>query len=482
MNYRKIRGRLLIGYFLFGTLNFLVISVFMYGEFKNALIQKSQNHLLSVSSLINQKLNDYFDGLKKEAFISLPLMSQSPTTSSVCYKKGNQWMALKGSCESARDNTSEGFYFIDEYHFGMSMNHHGVPYFLSFTQSGLTKILEQRAGLGESGEVYLVGRDKKIKSATRFLDNWEHVTLHNESVMKGLKGETGTSIVRDYRDVEVISSHTLFKKDHIELAVLSEIDVSEVLKPIHPSLFAFLSLGLCLIILNILAAIFMTKKTIQLFVNMRKQIQELSLQNINAQETERERIAHDLHDGIGQLLTALKWELSRLGFHPRPGVEQEKFIDLEKLTEKVIQEVRIISNDITPTSLKEFGWVLAIEQYLNQQEKILKLKTEFHAEGELEKITLSWKFQLNIYRLLQELVHNTYKHAQAEKIQCHLKWIGNEIVMLYSDDGIGMGHEALYPRSIQYRVQLFNGVLIHERTTRGVSYRISFKQKDFANE
>lgn len=355
-----------------------------------------------------------------------------------------------------------------------------------FNHEGFNQVLNQRQGLGNTGEIYLVGNDYHIKSASRFFKNWQNIEVINNSIINGLQKKTGTEIVFDYRNVKVVSSYSHFLFDQLEFVVLSEIDWKEITIPLNKVLYDLIKIGTFLFFLSMGVAYFLSKSTIQIFKKMTEEIENLnriSAKNvIKIQEEEREKIAYNLHDSVGQYMTALKWGLSQLKLNISNSTIVSKADELSKLCEEVIKELRTISQDIMPTLIRDFGCFLAIQDYLDQQKKLYSIEVEYHFPEEASEIKFKRLFQLNLYRMVQEFFQNAIKHSQASIIKINFSIRNGQLLMLYEDNGIGINEQELLPRSLNYRAQLFNGKLIRISENSSLRMEVSFKIKEVIDE
>ncbi|WP_421798944.1 sensor histidine kinase [Haliscomenobacter sp.] len=166
---------------------------------------------------------------------------------------------------------------------------------------------------------------------------------------------------------------------------------------------------------------------------------ELLNAGILAQEAERKRMAIELHDSIGGLLSAAKIYVSNVS---QELVESQFLLFKEKalqaLTEN-IQEIRTITNDLLPQSLERLGIVSATRGLLEKLEELKQIKIDLQAnaeqrfEGDREKA---------LFRVLQELVHNTLKYSEAKNVAIHFQFSDTQLLVQYHDDGQGFDRVA----------------------------------------
>ncbi|MEO1259289.1 MAG: sensor histidine kinase [Bacteroidota bacterium] len=170
---------------------------------------------------------------------------------------------------------------------------------------------------------------------------------------------------------------------------------------------------------------------------------ELLHASIQSQEEERKRIASDLHDSVGALLSATKMYLKQIGAGGTKHMTDVKTESLN-LVDETIQNVRQISHNLLPPTLERFGFVAAVE---DMAEKINKAgSVKYYIDCPDPK-----RFDLNkevgLYRIVQELTNNTIKHAQANKIMVELIFNENKLQLIYQDDGVGFEMENKYDAS-----------------------------------
>jgi signal transduction histidine kinase len=146
---------------------------------------------------------------------------------------------------------------------------------------------------------------------------------------------------------------------------------------------------------------------------------------IEGQENERTRIAKELHDGIVQDLTVLKMNLSE--------VNEKSELD-SKLT-KITKELRELSYQMMPISLKELGLIPALEDLFERS--FTKNGISFDFEAFLSEVRLDEKIEVNIYRICQELINNTLKHANATEINIVLRKKDKLLSLIFEDNGQG---------------------------------------------
>jgi signal transduction histidine kinase len=196
---------------------------------------------------------------------------------------------------------------------------------------------------------------------------------------------------------------------------------------------------------------------------------------VNGQEEERKRIAKDLHDGLGVLLSTAKMQFSSIkdkSPENRPLIEKAT-----QLLEQATGDVRRISHNMMPGLLTKFGFYEAVEDLLDQINEAGGPKTEIHIEGETSR--LPQNFEIMLYRIVQEMVNNTLKYAEAKNISMIIKIGDDRLNIQFSDDGIGfnvqekLDSNTIGISSIINRVEFLNGIVsIESKPGKGCIYLI----------
>ncbi|MCC6546410.1 GAF domain-containing protein [Candidatus Sumerlaeota bacterium] len=170
----------------------------------------------------------------------------------------------------------------------------------------------------------------------------------------------------------------------------------------------------------------------------------LSLQLLTAQESERARISRELHDGVGQQLTAMKYILGTIG-NAAKNSEQEKLTssigEARELAMQIIEDLRAISLDLRPTMLDDLGLQPTLEWLARQHERRYGTTVEIHCE--LPAPELPPQIASAAYRIIQEALGNVAKHASAKKISIHVLDTGETLRMTVVDDGVGFDSSRL---------------------------------------
>jgi two-component system, NarL family, sensor histidine kinase UhpB len=154
-----------------------------------------------------------------------------------------------------------------------------------------------------------------------------------------------------------------------------------------------------------------------------------------AQEAERRRIAQELHDQIGQNLTAVVLELKHVRARIDSG-EADALADAQELARETLEEVRRISYELRPVALDDLGLGSALRSLCSGIERRAGIAVEPAVADDLPR--LDGQVELAVYRVAQEALTNAARHAQCSRVVVSLTTSGDGVLLRVSDDGIGM--------------------------------------------
>jgi signal transduction histidine kinase len=161
----------------------------------------------------------------------------------------------------------------------------------------------------------------------------------------------------------------------------------------------------------------------------------ISSKIIENQEKEQNRIAKDVHDGIGQMLTGLKYNLESININ---DIEKtaSKIEHLKALTTNIIKGVRTATFNLTPPELSDHGIVPAISKLTLELGKLTGKKIQFFNKTDFN-LRLDSLVEINVYRITQEAINNAIKYADSSHILVSLSHSKNILSMVIDDDGKG---------------------------------------------
>lgn len=354
-------------------------------------------------------------------------------------------------------------------------------------------ILFELTGMGKTGESYIVAKDFKMRSHSRFFPdkNPGFIQVRTKAVYNAFKGIKNVEIIKDYRDIDVLSAYRKIEVPGLEWAVISEIDYSEAMQPVYKlgkymlitgALISFLVLILTIIIARKIAQPIerLRKIIVQLskgelpdkkpniknfdevgdmtlaivnlvdglkrtahfaheigngnfkqqfeplsnkdnlgisLIQMRDKLKELKKKEqeimrerssalLEGQEKERRRLSMELHDGIGQMLSAIRFKIAEIENKNLAG-------DIKNLLDDTIKEIRRISVNVMPSVLLDFGLEAALRTLCTNISNYSGLLIEYNYRSEDNHQEINFETSASIYRITQEALNNTIKYADA---------------------------------------------------------------------
>ena len=185
---------------------------------------------------------------------------------------------------------------------------------------------------------------------------------------------------------------------------------------------------------------------------------------IEAEENERKRISRDLHDGVGQMMSAARMNLSAMENNIFFATNEQKlhFEKVVLLIDESCNEVRTVSHNMMPNALLKSGLALAVREFIDKiDEKVIRVS--LHAEGLNEKIDSN--IETVLYRVIQECVNNVIKHAVASRLDISLIHDEKGIDAIIEDNGKGFdannkaNFEGIGLKNIQSRITYLKGTV-----------------------
>lgn len=162
---------------------------------------------------------------------------------------------------------------------------------------------------------------------------------------------------------------------------------------------------------------------------------------VTAQEDERRKIARDLHDQLGQQLTALRLHLETL--KGRMVEDEKAFAQIEQtqvITRRIESDIDFLAWELRPLALDDLGLQAALNDYVQKWSKHADIPVDFHSQG-LGRRRLVPEVETNLYRIAQEALNNVYKHSRATRADVILDRRDHHVVLIVEDNGSGFDHE-----------------------------------------
>jgi PAS domain S-box-containing protein len=169
---------------------------------------------------------------------------------------------------------------------------------------------------------------------------------------------------------------------------------------------------------------------------------------LEAQEAERGRIARELHDQIGQMLTALKLSLHAIAAADDPGEARRLIEENLKLLDEALEQVRDLSVDLRPLLLDDLGLVTALRWFIDHQMQRTGVRVQFTTDSLDPDLRFSTELETACFRIAQEALTNVARHARANTVTVRLSRNRDYLILLVEDDGVGFDIEALQGRAL----------------------------------
>lgn len=206
---------------------------------------------------------------------------------------------------------------------------------------------------------------------------------------------------------------------------------------------------------------------------------------INTLEKERARIAADLHDELGPILSAAKYKLSSI--ESLMDHDEKMRTDAVSHIDNILHQVRNIANGLMPNTLLRKGAFAAIEEFVDHMAANSKLHIRF---SNTVNIKIPQNYQVHIYRIVQEIIHNTIKHAEAKELRIEIFTEKDKLVIASADNGNGFRPDKLSKENpgqginnLRNRVDLLSGEMhIKSKERKGTQFLIELPLVADTNE
>lgn len=175
----------------------------------------------------------------------------------------------------------------------------------------------------------------------------------------------------------------------------------------------------------------------------------LTQQLIKVGEEERKLLASDLHDELGQTLTALRFSLDNLwnSIKEADDVQKKKCSASIKLVERISRSTRRFLYQLRPPMLDDLGLIPTLEWYIANDIKITQeIKISFHSIGFKKRIDI--ELEIVLFRVFQECMNNILKHAKASNVEITLTYSYPKVIFVIKDDGVGFNTSSISSPSL----------------------------------
>jgi len=173
----------------------------------------------------------------------------------------------------------------------------------------------------------------------------------------------------------------------------------------------------------------------------RSDLRQLSASVVEAREEERRRIARELHDELGQRLTALKIDLATLAARSKMARDDPRVAGMQATLDDTLASVRRIASDLRPLMLDDLGLNAAIEWLA--RDTSVRMGIAVHTRLPLEEPAVDKRVATAVFRMVQEALTNVARHAQATSVDVALQVLDESLVLTVADDGVGLPAQAV---------------------------------------
>jgi signal transduction histidine kinase len=194
-----------------------------------------------------------------------------------------------------------------------------------------------------------------------------------------------------------------------------------------------------------------------------RQMRNLSQQLVATQEEERKKLSRELHDHVGQVLTALRMELGSID-RLRGSADHrlgQAVAECRSLVNEIVHSVRDLALGLRPSMLDDFGLQAALEWHVRDLARRYSLPVDLDVEGQLDD--LPDQYRTCVYRIVQEALTNSVRHADAKRVRVHVLGGPDILTVVVADDGVGFDRTQHLPglglRGMEERVREIGGTI-----------------------
>lgn len=225
------------------------------------------------------------------------------------------------------------------------------------------------------------------------------------------------------------------------------------------------------------------KRRIQILLTVKDITSQIQQENaiiraiVDTQETERGRLAKDLHDGLGQPLSAIKFYISSLAESAKNKERKLNLLKSNKVMKQMIVEIRNICFNLLPATLEDFGLIPTVMELCHQP--VYAGKVNFKVESDPLFPSLQKEMAMDIFRIIQEFITNAIVHGDANSILIRFRAISNKIIITLQDNGVGFdvsktNYQGRGLRNVHSRIKSHNGeAVITSIRGKGTIYNIN---------
>ncbi|MEW7277274.1 tetratricopeptide repeat protein [Aquimarina sp. 2201CG1-2-11] len=305
--------------------------------------------------------------------------------------------------------------------------------------------------------------EKKFEKALTYT---EKKNLIQDSINRMQKDNEISKLEVEYETLKKEKEITVLKKDQ-ELKTL-ELQQQQSQKKIIAYAFG-------IILIPLIGLLFLYYQKLQAQSELNKKQEEINEQKISSllkeqelklikasikgQDNERKRIAQELHDSIGGNLAAIKLQLN----NKENKEENIHFLSINEQIDDTYEKVRELSHNLIPKKFSENNFCDVLEEYCSNIGNARNFSSSFIAHPRTKIDDLNEQLQIEVFKIIQELITNTIKHAKASCIELQLNLVDNILNILFEDNGIGFSVEkninGIGFKNIKSRLNKISGTL-----------------------
>ncbi len=233
-----------------------------------------------------------------------------------------------------------------------------------------------------------------------------------------------------------------------------EVDFLTILVPLA-GIILIITVGVILMYLQFQRSIFRQELANEELKSLHQK--QLLQRTIEVQEQERKRIAMDLHDELGAILSISRMQLLQL--ESQDEISKEDIGPVRDLIENTLASTRRISHELMPLQLEKLGLENALLSLLTKAKESGEIESNIAISESCDE--LPWMVELGLYRIFSELINNTIKHADATTIEISILLEDGQLFCRYSDNGKGINLDTsvtgLGMQSVENRIDALQG-------------------------
>lgn len=296
--------------------------------------------------------------------------------------------------------------------------------------TNLNKGLEIATKIGSKNDI--MASYTTLAIADTMLGNWRSAYYNSQKYLL-----YHDSIVNDANVKRILETQLNYEFDQKQAKIVSEQRIKDAAHTEQLKMQKLRGWGITVTVglLLIIIALFINRLRLKQKQNYQHRILDQQEKQakaiIEVQELERKRVAEDLHDGLGHLLSTAKIWIQQNVIEKDDGSSHAI-----KLMDQASNELRNVAYNLMPQVLEKEGLIPAIKELVEKLEKLERIETTLHLY-QVENIYFSQETEFNLYRIIQEALHNIIKHSEASNIQIQLIGHDDQIVVMVEDNGVG---------------------------------------------